>query len=112
MPIEDALHALSGDRIEVTHFAQGCIALRGTPEDRARQRMLAAALEARGDLEHSLLGRAFGWNYGHEPGLAFGERAGLVDHQRVDLFQALERFGITDEHARLGTPAGADHDRH
>ena len=31
--------------------------------------------------------------------LAFGQRAGLVDDQRVDLLHALERLGIADQHA-------------
>ena len=44
--------------------------------------------------------------------LPFGERAGLVDDQRVDLFQSLEGFGVLDQHAGLGAAAGADHDRH
>ena len=33
--------------------------------------------------------------------LALGQRAGLVDHQRVDLFHALQRFGVLDQHAGL-----------
>ena len=44
--------------------------------------------------------------------LAFGQRAGLVDDQRVDLFHALERFGVLDQHAGLRAAADADHDRH
>ena len=31
--------------------------------------------------------------------LALGQRAGLVDHQRVDLLQRLERLGVLDQHA-------------
>ncbi len=34
--------------------------------------------------------------------LALGERAGLVDHQRVDLLHMLERLGVLDQDA--GTP--------
>ena len=45
-------------------------------------------------------------------GLAFGERAGLVDDQRVDLLHALQRLGVLDEHAGLSAPPDADHDRH
>ena len=48
----------------------------------------------------------------HDLRLAFGERAGLVDHERVDLFHALERFGVLDQHAGLRAAADADHDRH
>ena len=45
-------------------------------------------------------------------GLAFGERAGLVDDQRIDALHALERFGIADQHAGLRAAPDADHDRH
>ena len=48
----------------------------------------------------------------HDLGLAFGERAGLVDDERVDLFHALQRLGVLDEHARLRAAPDADHDRH
>ena len=44
--------------------------------------------------------------------LAFGQGAGLVDDQRVDLLHQLERLGILDEHAGARAAAGADHDRH
>ena len=44
--------------------------------------------------------------------LAFGQRAGLVDHQRVDLLHPLQRFGVLDQHAGLRAAADADHDRH
>ena len=49
---------------------------------------------------------------GGEAGLALGERAGLVDHERVDLLQHLERLGVLDQDAGRGAAAGADHDRH
>ena len=44
--------------------------------------------------------------------LAFGERAGFVDDERVDFFQGLEGFGVLDEDSGVGAAAGADHDRH
>ena len=58
-------------------------------DDRRGDRMLAASLES-----------------------SFGERAGLVDDQRVDAAEELERFGVLDQHAGSGALAGADHDRH
>ena len=45
-------------------------------------------------------------------GLADGQRAGLVDHQRVDLLQPLQRLGVADQDAGRGAAADADHDRH
>ena len=43
---------------------------------------------------------------------AFGQRAGLVDDERVDLFHPLDRFGVFDQHAGLRAASDADHDRH
>ena len=45
-------------------------------------------------------------------GPALGQRAGLVDDQRVDGLEALQRLGVPDEHAEAGGAADADHDRH
>ena len=44
--------------------------------------------------------------------LALGQRAGLVDDQRIDLFQPLQRFGGADQDAGPRALADADHDRH
>ena len=49
---------------------------------------------------------------GDDGRLALGEGAGLVDDDGVDLLHPLERFGVLDEDAHLGSAADADHDRH
>ena len=81
-------------------------------DDGHRQRVLAGSLDA-GELLQDVSGR--------EPGRrldvddlrpALGQRAGLVDHQRVDLLHALERLGVADQHAVLRAAADADHDGH
>ena len=84
--------------------------LRGI-NDRAGERMLARLLDARRKAQQFGLGDAFGHD-GDDFRLAFGERAGLVDHQRVDLLHALERLGVLDQHAGLRAAPDADHDRH
>ena len=43
---------------------------------------------------------------------ALGQRAGLVDDQRVDLAQVLDRRGVAEQHALRRCVAGGDHDRH
>ncbi len=48
----------------------------------------------------------------HERRLAFGQRSGLVDDERVDRFQTFERLGVLHEHAGLRAASRADHDRH
>ena len=44
-------------------------------------------------------------------GLPFGQRAGLVDDQRLQAPRLLQRRRIADQHAHLRAAAGADHDR-
>ena len=38
-------------------------------------------------------------------GLPFGQRPGLVDDERVDLFEPFERLGVADEDARFARRA-------
>ena len=78
----------------------------------ARERMLAGALDACGQPQHFVLVEARRGDDRRHRRLAFGQRAGLVDDQRVDLLHALQRLGILDQHADFGAAADADHDRH
>src|ERR1019366_5186436 len=45
-------------------------------------------------------------------GFTLGERARLVYHERGDLLQSFERFGVFHEHAFLRAASHADHDGH
>ena len=61
--------------------------------------MLARLLEAGGQPEQLRFVLA---GHGHDrdhPGLSLGERAGLVDDQRIDPLEDLERLGVLDQHA-------------
>ena len=51
-------------------------------------------------------------NDGRHPGLAFGERAGLVHDQSVDLLHALKGFGRLDQDASASAFADRHADRH
>src|SRR5581483_9993026 len=44
--------------------------------------------------------------------LAFGQGSGLVDHQRIDLLQPLECFGVLDQNSGVCSAASTHHDRH
>ena len=44
--------------------------------------------------------------------MSLRQRPGLVDDERVDALEGLERFGVADQDAGVRAPAGADHDRH
>ena len=56
-------------------------------------------------------GRAVGADDVGDARLALGERAGLVEHDRPDRAEPLERLGVAEEDAVLGALARADHDR-
>ena len=99
-------------RIEIAHRRKREIALGRRGDDGCRQRMLAAALDAGGEPQHFVFVEARRGHDGHDLRLAFGQRAGLVDDERVDLLHALQRLGILDQHAGLRAAADADHDRH
>ncbi len=77
-----------------------------------RDRVLAAALDGGGETQDVLLVEAMGRRHCDDPGPALGERARLVDHQRVDLFQLFSAAASFIEHALLRAAADADHDRH
>src|SRR5437763_1073317 len=82
------------------------------PRRRASERVFAQKLDARCEAKHLVLVEPRRGNDGDDFRLAFGERPGLVDHERVDPLHALERFGVLDQHAGPRAAADADHDRH
>jgi hypothetical protein len=87
-------------------------ALRGALDDRRGQRVLAPALEARGDTQKSRLVDVFRRRHVDQPRPSLGERPRLVEDQRVDPAQLLDRLGVAEEHARGGAAAHGDRDRH
>ena len=92
--------------------AQRQAARLGAAHDRLGQRMLGPALERGGEPQHLRLVVPGLGQHRDELGLADGQRAGLVDDQRVDRGEGLERLGVPDQHARLRAAAGRGHDRH
>ena len=110
--VHHADDALAGGRVEAAHRRQFELALLRGGDDGGGERMLAAALDAGRELQHLRLVEA---GQGHDRDhfrFSFGEGAGLVDDQGVDLFHALQRLGILDQHAGVRAAADADHDRH
>ena len=79
--------------------------------DRLGQRMLALTLGGRGESEQfSLVESVARDEVGHH-GLAFGQRASLVQHHRSHFASPLQRLGALDQNAHLGATPGPDHDR-
>ena len=74
--------------------------------------MFARALDARREPQRLVGGdarRGFDCPEARPP---FRQRAGLVDDERVDRLEPLERLGVADENAGARADADADHDRH
>ncbi len=110
LPGYRAAHALPGDRTEPRHVDESpSIRLRAS-DDRGGQRMLAQRLQTGGPEQHLRFIESAGGDHDLHRRLAFGQRAGLVDHQRIDLFHQLQRFGILDEHALLRPASDTDGD--
>ena len=51
-------------------------------------------------------------SYGRDLRLAFGERAGFVDDERIDFGERFESFGVSNEDAGVGAATDGDHDGH
>ena len=84
--LDHADHAFAGRRVEAAQRCERNLALGCGSNDGRRQRMLAAALGAGGETQHLRLVEAGVRHDRDDFRLAFGERAGLVDNQRVDTF--------------------------
>ena len=74
--------------------------------------MFGGAFDAGREPEQFGLIHAARGHDGRDFGLAFGECAGLVEDERIGLFQSFERLGILDQDAAFSPFADADHDRH
>ena len=110
--LDASLDALSGDRREALDLGElRCSRLRrraGSPRQgdarcRLRARRRGAAPRHRSKPVRRL-------DAGQRR-LALGQRAGLVDDERIDRGEALERRGIAHQHAGLRAAPGRHHDR-
>jgi hypothetical protein len=110
--IDRTHNSFSGGRIETRWLRQFELMLPCRANDRAREGMFAGPLKACRKPQKFVFAKARKGPNRHDLRLAFGESAGLVDDERVDLFHALQRLGILDEDAQLRAASDADHDRH
>ena len=75
--------------------------------------MFARLLDRRRERDEIVFGEAMrGRAHFHEARLAFGERPGFVDDDCGDFFEALDGFGIFDQHTGTRAATDAHHDRH
>ena len=105
--LDHADRAFAGRRIEAHDARKLDLALGRRRNDRRGERMLARPLDAGRKAQHCRLVESRRRHDGDDLRLAFGQRAGLVDDQRVDLLHALERLGVLDQNAGLRAAADA-----
>ena len=74
--------------------------------------MFACAFEAGGQAEQFVFAEFSARCYAGESRLPFCQSAGLVDDQRVNFFERLQRFGVLDQDSGVRAAARADHNRH
>ena len=104
-------HALAGPRTGTTPRRGSPARLGRGGDDRGGQGMLARAPAwPPGGAARLVL--AGGRSRPRRAAASLRSRAGLVDDQRVDPLEDLERLGILHEDASAGAPARAHHDRH
>ena len=111
-PFDNASDASARKRVKIGHICKLQIPFLGRGEDRGCERMLAGALETGDQAEQFFIPHCLERRDASDSRLAFGERAGFVDDERVDFFHGLEGFGILDQDSGVGAAAGADHDGH
>ena len=74
--------------------------------------MLTALIEAGSKAQHLLGCEAGGRYHAVKDGPPFGQRAGFVDNQRVNLAKILNSRRVAEKNTLCCGTAGCDHDRH
>ena len=80
-------------------------------DHRLSQRMFGARLHRGRGGKHLIFDETVGRHDIGQRGLAAGDGAGLVEHNRPDVLQGLDRLAGTDQHAALGAEPRTHHDR-
>jgi hypothetical protein len=110
-----ALHAgaytAPGDVLEVLDARQRAEPFLGPGRDRAGHRVLGGVLDGAREPQQLLLVGALGGVHLVQGHAAGGDRAGLVQDDRVDAPRGLQHLRALDEDAELGAAPGADQQR-
>ena len=107
-----AADPLAGDRTERGGLGQGQSPVARRGDDRGGERVLAGALDRSRRGQQVVLGPSPDRQDLDHARPAFGQCAGLVQHQRIDLLEPFERLGRADQHAGPGTLPDTHHDGH
>ena len=105
-------NALAGDCLEVFGIRQLDATFSRTLDDRLGERVLRAFFKGSGERKQIILIDAVRRDDVGQLRPAFGQGAGLVDDQRIDRSEVLQRRGFLDQYAGMGTAPGRGHDRH
>src|SRR3546814_4586600 len=100
------LDTLAGGRRQIRRCLERHAARLGTFDDRMGKRMLAPCFDCSDFAEKIRFINATARGHRDEVRLTHGESTRLVDNQRVDLFERLQRPGVANENAVLGALAG------
>ncbi len=110
LPVHHADGALARWRIKTHDLGQNQTALFRCDDNDVSQRILARLFNRSRQGQQFIFIPALDRGDGGDQGLAFRERAGLVDNERVDLLHPLQRFRVTDENSGLRAAAHSHHD--
>ena len=105
-------HATSGRGLEVLWSFNGNLAIAGRDNGSVGQRMFAALFERRGEAEEFGFREPVDRQYLRKLGFPFGQRAGFVHGECIELRELLDGFGVADQHAHLRAAPDADHHAH
>ncbi len=111
VPVDDALDAEPFDVGEVLGGGQLARALGGASGDRLGDGVLGGVLKGSRQAKYARLVLALREMHVGQGHLAFGDRAGLVEHDGVDRAGGFQDLGPLDQNAELGSPARTDQQR-
>jgi len=112
LAIQRALDPFARHRLKAFDCNQLDVLFLGRRKDRCDKRMFASLFEAGRCLQQLGVLYPFGRNRFRQLRLAFSQRAGLIDDQRIHLLHDFERLGIADEDSFPGSPSRTNHDSH
>ena len=111
MARDGSAHTLAGHGFEVLGIADFDTSLFRAFDDGLCQRVLRAFFQGSREAQNGFFGLVAQSVHIGQLRLAFGQGAGLIDDQRIDLGHAFQRFGVLDQDTRLRTATCGRRDR-
>ena len=108
--MQAANHTAARDGFKEFGLCDGQVAFPGALHYGSRKRMFAALLQTGHDSKKFVFLQALGGYNFDKTRFAFGESAGFVHDNDIDLFKGLQGLCIFDEDTFAGAATDADHD--